>query len=119
MGKNIVLCLDGTWNGPNALDRSGNLTPTNVQKLFESLKGSAKLGAALPLDSGPGEERMIGSRPEPETKICMPSNTRRPFFWLKPFSRKVLRKRPLCDLPLARARLLAPLSGLGGPVASA
>ena len=45
MGKNIVLCLDGTWNGPNALDRNGNLTPTNVQKLFESLKGSAKLAA--------------------------------------------------------------------------
>ena len=46
MAKNIVLCLDGTWNGPNALDKKGNLTPTNVQKLFESLKGSAPLAAA-------------------------------------------------------------------------
>jgi uncharacterized protein (DUF2235 family) len=46
MGKNIVLCLDGTWNGPNALDKRGNLTPTNVQKLFESLEGSAPLAAA-------------------------------------------------------------------------
>jgi uncharacterized protein (DUF2235 family) len=46
MGKNIVLCLDGTWNGPNALDKTGNLTPTNVQKLFEALKGSAPLAAA-------------------------------------------------------------------------
>ncbi len=45
MAKNIVLCLDGTWNGPNAVDRTGNLTPTNVQKLFESLKGSAPLAA--------------------------------------------------------------------------
>ena len=46
MGKNVVLCLDGTWNGPNAQDKKGNLTPTNVQKLFESLKGSAPLAAA-------------------------------------------------------------------------
>jgi uncharacterized protein (DUF2235 family) len=46
MGKNIVLCLDGTWNGPNAADRRGNLTPTNVQKVFEALKGSAPLAAA-------------------------------------------------------------------------
>ena len=46
MAKNIVLCLDGTWNGPNALDKKGNLTPTNVQKLFESLEGSAPLAAA-------------------------------------------------------------------------
>lgn len=46
MGKNIVLCLDGTWNGPNALDKTGNLTPTNVQKLFEALKASAPLAAA-------------------------------------------------------------------------
>ena len=46
MAKNIVLCLDGTWNGPNALDKKGHLTPTNVQKLFESLKGSAPLAAA-------------------------------------------------------------------------
>lgn len=46
MGKNIVMCLDGTWNGPNALDKNSNLTPTNVQKLFESLKGSAPLAAA-------------------------------------------------------------------------
>ncbi|HEY9023277.1 MAG TPA: DUF2235 domain-containing protein [Burkholderiaceae bacterium] len=44
MAKNIVLCLDGTWNGPGSKDRSGNLTPTNVQKLFEALSGSAPLG---------------------------------------------------------------------------
>ena len=43
MSKTIVLCLDGTWNGPNAADTKGNLTPTNVQKLFEGLKGSAPL----------------------------------------------------------------------------
>ena len=40
MGKNIVLCLDGTWNGPNSKDKDGNQTPTNVQKLFEALSGS-------------------------------------------------------------------------------
>ncbi len=45
MSKNIVLCLDGTWNGPNAADTRGDLTPTNVQKLFENLKGSAPLAA--------------------------------------------------------------------------
>ena len=45
MGKNIVLCLDGTWNGPNSVDKSGNQTPTNVQKLFEALSGSSALAA--------------------------------------------------------------------------
>ncbi|MCP3711422.1 DUF2235 domain-containing protein [Paraburkholderia sp. CNPSo 3274] len=44
MSKNIVLCLDGTWNGPNPQNRTGGLTPTNVEKLFENLKGSAPLG---------------------------------------------------------------------------
>ncbi|MBW8760475.1 MAG: DUF2235 domain-containing protein, partial [Burkholderiales bacterium] len=44
MAKNIVLCLDGTWDGPGNKDRSGNLTPTNVQKLFEALAGSGPLG---------------------------------------------------------------------------
>lgn len=44
MSKNIVLCLDGTWNGPNSTDRTGSLTPTNVQKLFENLSGSGPLG---------------------------------------------------------------------------
>ena len=43
MGKNIVLCLDGTWNGPNSKDKDGNQTPTNVQKLFEALSGSGVL----------------------------------------------------------------------------
>jgi uncharacterized protein (DUF2235 family) len=43
MSKNIVLCLDGTWNGPNSETR-GVLTPTNVQKVFENLKGSTPLG---------------------------------------------------------------------------
>jgi len=45
MGKNIVLCLDGTWNGPDTKDPKGQATPTNVQKLFESLMGSAPLMA--------------------------------------------------------------------------
>jgi len=46
MGKNIVLCLDGTWNGPDTRASDGSATPTNVQKVFESLKGSAPLTAA-------------------------------------------------------------------------
>ena len=80
--------------------------------------GSAKDGAASPLDSGPGEETRMGSRPEPETKMCMPSMTRWPFTLLKPFRRKVFRKRPLCDLPLASTRSTAPRRGLGVPAAS-
>jgi len=43
MAKNIVLCLDGTWNGPDTRATDGSATPTNVQKVFESLKGSAPL----------------------------------------------------------------------------
>jgi len=46
MSKNIVLCLDGTWNGPDNKDKAGNQTPTNVQKLFEALSGSGPLGPA-------------------------------------------------------------------------
>jgi len=45
MAKNIVLCLDGTWDGPGNKDKAGNLTPTNVQKLFEALAGSGPLAA--------------------------------------------------------------------------
>jgi uncharacterized protein (DUF2235 family) len=44
MGKNIVLCLDGTWNSPQVKDAKGELTPTNVQRLFECLEGSGPLG---------------------------------------------------------------------------
>jgi uncharacterized protein (DUF2235 family) len=45
MAKNIVLCLDGTWNGPDEKDPAGGSTPTNVQKVFEGLSGSALLGS--------------------------------------------------------------------------
>jgi uncharacterized protein (DUF2235 family) len=45
MAKNIVLCLDGTWDSPTNKDSKGDLTPTNVQKLFEALAGSSPLGA--------------------------------------------------------------------------
>jgi uncharacterized protein (DUF2235 family) len=44
MSKNIVICLDGTWNGPDRKDPSSGFTPTNVQKVFEDLSGSAPLG---------------------------------------------------------------------------
>lgn len=43
MSKNIVLCLDGTWNGPDRKDPDGTAVPTNVQKVFENLNGSAPL----------------------------------------------------------------------------
>ena len=41
MGKNIVFCADGTWNGPGEED-NGKLsgTPTNVFKLFLNLDGA-------------------------------------------------------------------------------
>jgi len=45
MAKNIVLCLDGTWDGPGSKDKSGQPTPTNVQKLFEALAGASPLAA--------------------------------------------------------------------------
>ncbi len=37
-GKNIVICLDGTWNLPGMKD-FGFLAETNVYKLFKMLKG--------------------------------------------------------------------------------
>jgi uncharacterized protein (DUF2235 family) len=41
MGKNIVFCADGTWNGPGNPDDSGQSSgTTNVLKLFLSLKGT-------------------------------------------------------------------------------
>jgi Uncharacterized alpha/beta hydrolase domain (DUF2235) len=40
-GKNIVLCLDGTWNEPGTKD-VGHLAETNVYKLFRMLKGEAQ-----------------------------------------------------------------------------
>ncbi|MDF1752348.1 MAG: DUF2235 domain-containing protein [Verrucomicrobiales bacterium] len=38
--KNIVVCLDGTWNHPGQMDH-GRLAHTNVFKLFKLLKGEA------------------------------------------------------------------------------
>jgi hypothetical protein len=39
VGKNIVMCLDGTWNQPGTSD-FGFLAETNVYKLFTLLKGT-------------------------------------------------------------------------------
>ncbi|MBN3818675.1 DUF2235 domain-containing protein [Paraburkholderia sp. Se-20369] len=52
MSKNIVLCLDGTWNGPDARGAGGSPTPTNVQLVFENLKGSG------PLEPGENEKEV-------------------------------------------------------------
>ncbi len=38
VGKNIVICLDGSWNTPGMLEH-GQLASTNVFKLFRLLKG--------------------------------------------------------------------------------
>lgn len=64
MSKNIVLCLDGTWNGPDARDPAGTSVPTNVQKVFENLKGSGPLGAAdneqeITFPESPGESAQV------------------------------------------------------------
>ena len=36
--KNIVVCLDGTWNDPSSMSDHGHFTYTNVFKLFSALK---------------------------------------------------------------------------------
>lgn len=41
MGKNIVFCADGTWNGPSDNDE-GLIGRTNVYKLYANLKGTPK-----------------------------------------------------------------------------
>ena len=41
--KNIVVCLDGTWNQPGAKD-FGATAETNVYKLFRTLKGTRPRG---------------------------------------------------------------------------
>jgi hypothetical protein len=42
-GKNIVVCLDGTWNEPGTTEY-GHVAETNVLKLFKLLKGELKQG---------------------------------------------------------------------------
>lgn len=42
-GKNIVVCLDGTWNEPGTTE-FGHAAETNVLKLFKMLKGELKQG---------------------------------------------------------------------------
>ena len=44
MARNIILCADGTWNGPAELDSDDKTAPaTNVFKLFLNLAGSDTL----------------------------------------------------------------------------
>lgn len=64
MSKSIVLCLDGTWNGPDVKDPAGTAVPTNVQKVFESLKGSAPLSPTdneceIAFPEGPAEPEQV------------------------------------------------------------
>ena len=42
-GKNIVVCLDGTWNEPGTTE-FGHVAETNVLKLFKMLKGELQPG---------------------------------------------------------------------------
>ncbi len=51
MGKNIVLCADGTWNTPHGSDVAGN---TNVRKLYMALLNGA--GQLKYYDSGVGTD---------------------------------------------------------------
>ncbi len=44
--KNIVVCLDGTWNNPGMTD-FGHLSETNVYKLFKTLKEDNPTGDML------------------------------------------------------------------------
>ncbi|MCW3479324.1 DUF2235 domain-containing protein [Neisseriaceae bacterium JH1-16] len=44
MGKNILFCADGTWNGPGEGDNTDSIPdPTNVLKLFLRLSGQDSL----------------------------------------------------------------------------
>ena len=43
IGRNIVICVDGTWNEPGTTD-FGALSETNVLKLFRTLKGTKPRG---------------------------------------------------------------------------
>lgn len=43
MAKTIIVCLDGTWNGPGETSDAGDPTPSNVQKLYERLAGTQAL----------------------------------------------------------------------------
>jgi uncharacterized protein (DUF2235 family) len=57
MGKTIVFCADGTWNGPNQ-DEDGDKVPdvTNVFKLFVGLSGMPTAGSILAADE---QEKML------------------------------------------------------------
>lgn len=51
MGKGIVFCADGTWNGPRSDDNGDGLPdPTNVLKLFSNLPGSVLPGSVRKSD---------------------------------------------------------------------
>lgn len=43
MGKNIVICTDGTWNTPDQMDR-GRMVPSNVVKICRALDDRDKNG---------------------------------------------------------------------------
>jgi uncharacterized protein (DUF2235 family) len=57
MGKNIVFCADGTWNGPGEPDAENTASPdTNVFKLYLNLAGADTPGTALLADE---QERVL------------------------------------------------------------
>jgi uncharacterized protein (DUF2235 family) len=48
VSKNIILCADGTWNGPSEPDHDDKTSPpTNVFKLFSNLDGIDTPGTSL------------------------------------------------------------------------
>jgi hypothetical protein len=47
VSRNIILCADGTWNGPNEPDHDDKTAPPNVFKLFSNLDGLDAPGTSL------------------------------------------------------------------------
>ena len=57
MAKNIVVCLDGTWNQPERLN--GHRSPTNVLKFMRALlptghQGRCRPSSTIPVSVPPG-----------------------------------------------------------------
>ena len=68
-GKNIVVCLDGTWNEPGTTEY-GHAAETNVLKLFKLLKGELKQGKrSKQYNSSQYKEHSDGKKVEANTSV--------------------------------------------------
>lgn len=65
MGKNIVICTDGTWNRPDQMDR-GRMVPSNVVKICRALADRDHNGVEQRyyydpgVGTGQGADRLLG-----------------------------------------------------------